>query len=754
MSQGPAAVGAARVPRSRLDDNYAMGVPLPEVRVGTAIVVSIDGDTCTVLLFDEEVSGVVWLGVNPPVVGSSVELESRGDLLVIPNDADLDLFLEGMADDAEHIVSDEDPGKPPGELVNIAGSMRATDTWDFDANAHGWQRELAATGVGFRAWQAAGTPGTGILWSTETFDVAPGDVLDFSALASKTGGADATLDLAVCYGSNSVTEPDTLVDDVVTYGTPVAITGPQVAFATTATVPAALTGTRTPATARVGVRLTGAGTSDLIVDSATLTQTQASWPIGSLWLNPVAGDALPTVATTAQTSSTATSLTYQGSPSQWGRFPVGNKALVTAPPDCGGVVMAWANFTITPVTGNTTSQAIHFVVEAGLDYLNVQAPYTRLATSTFSGNNQMPVQMMGWARVGPSQTVEMVPKYQYQTDPSTTGVLNLRSYAMTVMFIPTATSVSGASQPAPISYWDGDSWRPGTLDAAAMNLTKAATVVEAAKTPTTTTLTRSASQFKIGIADTVTLTATVAPTAADGSVTFYWSPTGTPSWTAIGSAPLDGSNTAVKTFTRTSPGSVVFRADYAGSSAHQSSISAVTATTSWLVKHTATVTNRADWMQAYDADGTKAVGAHISQGFWEGSGKGSRRSCIGFSITKTAGAVDEVCTSAVLACQNWEVWDNNSGTLVVGSHTSTGAPPANWPDSKVTVDQSRHSLDEGAFKINISSWAAALMMRADFHGIVLGPSPTPSTIYKGRAADAAAGDLFQLEVTTDYWSTS
>jgi hypothetical protein len=71
-----------RVARDRRDDRYDAGRPSPGKRAGAGWVVSVEGDTCTVMLFEEEVSGVIYLG-EEPTPGSVAEVEARGDLLVV-----------------------------------------------------------------------------------------------------------------------------------------------------------------------------------------------------------------------------------------------------------------------------------------------------------------------------------------------------------------------------------------------------------------------------------------------------------------------------------------------------------------------------------------------------------------------------------------------------------------------------------------------------------------------------------------------
>jgi hypothetical protein len=85
MTDLPVAQAPYRVPRSRIDENFDRGDPLPYVQVGAAEVVSVagDGETCAVDFDGEVVGGVVVLG-DPPEAGDWVEVHQRGDLLVTP----------------------------------------------------------------------------------------------------------------------------------------------------------------------------------------------------------------------------------------------------------------------------------------------------------------------------------------------------------------------------------------------------------------------------------------------------------------------------------------------------------------------------------------------------------------------------------------------------------------------------------------------------------------------------------------------
>jgi hypothetical protein len=155
MTSDPTAQAAFRVPRSEVDGLYVRGEPGPATRVDVGTVVSIDGgNRCTVVTNDEEVAGVLWLGLVAPREGDVVEIEQRGDLLCIPAINDLGAFLEATASDVAHIVSDADPGAPPAQVLQIGGSMQGLDAWAFySPETANWLRELGGSGQGMRCYQ-------------------------------------------------------------------------------------------------------------------------------------------------------------------------------------------------------------------------------------------------------------------------------------------------------------------------------------------------------------------------------------------------------------------------------------------------------------------------------------------------------------------------------------------------------------------------------------------------------------------------
>lgn len=89
MTKPISAPAPRRLIRSRVDDYYDAGHPTPYKHASAGMVVSIQNDTCTVLVLDEELTGVIPLGTMPSV-GDFVEVEARGQLLCIPLYADSD----------------------------------------------------------------------------------------------------------------------------------------------------------------------------------------------------------------------------------------------------------------------------------------------------------------------------------------------------------------------------------------------------------------------------------------------------------------------------------------------------------------------------------------------------------------------------------------------------------------------------------------------------------------------------------------
>lgn len=748
MTADPTAQAAYRVPRSEADAFYVPGEQSPVSRAGVGTVVSVDSSNlCTVLINDEEVTGVMWLGFLPPVVDDVVEVEMRGDLLVVPATNDLDSYLEGTSETVEHIVSSDDPGSPPPEVLQIGGSMRSVDAWAFwGADTANWARELSASGTGMRAYQLTAPPGqAGILWSEQTFNVQPGVKLTFAMELAEIA-SDTTAQAYVLWGSATDTSPLPTDPGVLAaaQGSALALTPTGSTVSATVTVPATVTfpvsGVLEPATARLGVRLVGTGTSEVLAAAASATATPKGWPLGSQWMNPDAPTGgLPTFGDSGVSSTNGTLATTTADTA----IPFAKKAVITAPDNTGGVAVV------------TFSGAISIKSAANSLVLRLVrgAPGGEILTYTWTTGpvdaGTFPFTLRGSVALLPGEEVTVIPTYAYAGTSVTIPHVIIRQTTQ-VDFFPGAVR-SGGSSDSPIRYWDGDSWRPEKLYGAVFDLSKDATTAPPVKTNTTTSCNRSASTLHAG--SSITLTSTVAPTTT-GTVTFYRATATSGPWTSLGAVTLSGGK-ATKTWATSVAGSYYFKATFGGSTTHNASSSAVTPATVWQKQVTKTVTLPCSWVQAYDGSGVKLNGTShdsaVNQGQYSSS-NGNTKSLLRFDHgvipdSATISSVSLICKSG-----GWDHWYNNSGgTLVVGSFYSRTAIPATWPTGDdIIVSRSTHAVDVGGWTVNLSSWALGTLARADFTGITIGPGDSTSLTYYGYSATPAK-DQFTLKVTYSYW---
>lgn len=231
----PSSQPVPRVPRSRRDARFVMSHPLPPKRGGVGIVTSREGDTCSVLITGEVITGCIPLTSMPPV-DAIVEVESRGDIMVV---------LDWTAGE---------PAQP-----KLGG-------WYFDpVESPGWLEgdDDSPVGVGERVTHPAPSA-PGLLWNTTEIRVRPGDKLTFSMLLSWLDPAVAvTAQMVLCvaeYGQ----DPSPSNGEVISYGSPLLVDGLAEEFKVTAVVPADFDkppggGSRAPSgSARVGIRFEAA----------------------------------------------------------------------------------------------------------------------------------------------------------------------------------------------------------------------------------------------------------------------------------------------------------------------------------------------------------------------------------------------------------------------------------------------------------------------------------------------------------------
>jgi hypothetical protein len=227
----PSSPPPPRVPRSRRDDRFVRGHPMPPKRAGIGIVVSTQYDTVTVLVDDEELVGVIPLYAMPGV-GAIVEIEARDDLLVIPVMLETSVF-PALAD------------------------------WYFGEDASpSWQEEDADDPAGEHVYNTSPT-GSAILWNTTVFSVTPDDKLTFTMNVDQLpGSAPATVRMVFNWAAVNV-DPQPGNGEVAAYGPTVTIDGDNVPFSASVTVPDTFTKPNgkelTTGSARLGLRYTPGG---------------------------------------------------------------------------------------------------------------------------------------------------------------------------------------------------------------------------------------------------------------------------------------------------------------------------------------------------------------------------------------------------------------------------------------------------------------------------------------------------------------
>jgi hypothetical protein len=234
MVRFPSAQPVPRVPRSRRDDKFHKSHALAPKLGGIGIVMTREGETCTVLISEEMISGCIPLTSMPPI-GAIVEVESRGDLMVI-----LD-WSDGTA-------------QPQlGEWYLTA------------AESPGWTEGSSDSTVGMGERVSAAAPeGPGTLWNIKDFPVHAGDTLSFTMLVSSLSpDTAATVQLVMCWDVHG-SDPQPSTGEVVAYGSPVTVDRELVEFSASATVPELFDkpggGVGTTGQARIGLRYVPVGT--------------------------------------------------------------------------------------------------------------------------------------------------------------------------------------------------------------------------------------------------------------------------------------------------------------------------------------------------------------------------------------------------------------------------------------------------------------------------------------------------------------
>jgi len=576
-------------------------------------------------------------------------------------------------------------------------------------------------------------PGT--LWSFTDFEVDPGDVLHLEASVQYLAQATVTVEPVVAWGpEDSQALPDA-TSQVIVYPPSLLVDDPAAPETLTAdiTVPDEVTvdvGPIAPRRARVGFRLTptGNGLADLLFTAATLTRSSTGWPLGSIWFDPGAD-----VGGITTFGSSTTSAVFSDMPSTtaWTPVPGMKKAILTAPPTQGGIIRV--NGYLTAVLRPSAS-GVRFALRRDNGELGLMTQ----ASNNNTLQIQIPINIEGLFAVGPGESIEVAPVYSYAA--ATTALDAAGWSTISASFFPGAVFAGTDPGDPMIRYWDGDSWRPTGNQSASMDMTHNSTEPPVTKPPTTTALTISSGPYTEG--QKITLTATITPTNATGTVTFYRSNGANGPWTSLGSTALPTGTTKVtKTWTAVK-GSWYFRAHYGGSSTYAASedkFSNPRTVQGQLVTKTQTLT--AAWQQGYNGNGGQKPGNNIHQGYNpDFPSTGNTKGLVRFQPNLPADA-EIVNVEFTVRWDNWNQGAN--GVLVLGWHEMTNKPNS-YSNVGGYSDRSRHAIGKGLATVNLT-WAESVVTRNDFKGIRIGPGPTQATVYTGFTADGA--DHYKLKIT-------
>ena len=250
------------------------------------------------------------------------------------------------------------------------------------------------------------------------------------------------------------------------------------------------------------------------------------------------------------------------------------------------------------------------------------------------------------------------------------------------------------------------------------------------------------STLKAGV-DTATLTATISPSAAPGSVEWsYNNGSGWTVWTGHNSNVVAGKATTTWSPSTSSATSYQWRAKYLPSSPDWVSATSSAITIDVQFKVSKTLTYGTTSSATYQQDGDKRSDTtDCYQGYYSGTNGNQRSYALmpsisgdwsGFTITKV---------EARVTTPHWN--SAAGGTLVLGS-SSTTTLPANDPGG--TSNRTQKAMDRGeTLWIDISSWGN-VFATGSARALMFGPGPSTSSAYYGYA-EGAGTDEPQIRIT-------
>jgi hypothetical protein len=157
-------------------------------------------------------------------------------------------------------------------------------------------------------------------------------------------------------------------------------------------------------------------------------------------------------------------------------------------------------------------------------------------------------------------------------------------------------------------------------------------------------------------------------------------------------------------------------------------------------------TYNAVWSELYQGDNSRNTFlSGIAQGFWS-STNGNQRSLIGFDSTQIQSDLSGRTVAKVRVYLYFDHWYFNSGgTAILGHHGHTSAP-STFSATTDVVRSSSWPKPGGrwvTYSDTLSGWASGAKK-----GIAIGPGPSTSREYYGRARGADESKAPKLEITS------
>jgi hypothetical protein len=297
----------------------------------------------------------------------------------------------------------------------------------------------------------------------------------------------------------------------------------------------------------------------------------------------------------------------------------------------------------------------------------------------------------------------------------------------------------------------------GTLDlvvryTGAALLGASETTVRVTVTPVTSVtvgFTASKTNPKAGV-DTVTLTATLTPTGAPGSVRFEYNRDSAGWLTYDTSTVVSGKATSTWSPSASAGDHYLWRAVYVPEpGAAYPTATSGTVTIDPLFKVTSTLTYSATDGASYQGDLDKRSDtSDLYQGYYSSTNQNQRSLALFASMAGDWSGATITKVELFVETPHWT--PAGGGTLVIGSHTATSLP-SSYPTSGDNADRERKNMDRGQSAwIDITSWGGGYATGA-LRSVLFGPGPTTAGGFYGYVTGTGA-DRPKLRITGYRWA--